>query len=182
MEWIISIISILVIIFSNYLTNRIGEEHYRKTTAIYDLFHSLLPDWHDYEGLFEVVFGVILILLFFLLSGPNKVDFFTKLIIIWLIRSITISVTILPPHEKCNVPFNHISMLSGGCHDKIFSGHTASLFLATLLLMKQRTLSIPTAVMLNAANVFFILITRGHYTVDIILALFITYFVNTMKF
>jgi hypothetical protein len=181
MEWAVIVSAVFLIIASNYLTNRIGESHYREKDEIYDLFHSILPDVSDYEGYYFVIFTIILAVLFLQLTTKNKIEFGLKLLIIWLMRAITISVTILPPHEKCSTPVNDLgSVLNGGCHDKIFSGHTASLALLSIYLVRQKILSTPIAVLLNTVNVASILLTRGHYTVDIVIALFITYFVYEM--
>jgi PAP2 superfamily C-terminal len=181
MELILIPLGVLLIFFSNYLTNRLGENHYRESNEIYDLFFSYLPDLHPYESTYSVTFGIFLILSFLLLNFSNKKEFATKLFIIFLIRAITIPTTILPPsYSSCDFD-SFVSTVNGGCYDRIFSGHTAAGLLMTIFLVKQGILNLSTAILLNVVNIFAILSTRAHYSIDIVIALFITYFVNDQK-
>jgi hypothetical protein len=65
----------------------------------------------------------------------------------------------------------------GGCYDKIFSGHTSFVTLATLNLLDARVISAPAFWFTNLLNAALILLTRAHYTVDVILGFVISYLV-----
>ena len=92
---------------------------------------------------------------------------------ILIIRSILISVTILPGHSKCENSNYSISYL-GGCYDKILSGHTSLVFLASLLLNKYKLLSLHSLILINLLNSILLLSTRAHYTIDILLGYLVT--------
>ena len=91
-----------------------------------------------------------------------------------LIRSVSILSTILPSHQKCDKEIYLSSVFYGGCYDKIFSGHTSFILLLTLLYFREHIINMPTLIALNATNILLILATRSHYTVDILLAIFVT--------
>jgi len=122
--------------------------------------------------------------------------------LLYFYRSVTIFVTALPksdPHYPCSEKAGNITallvvnrvvqILSGGglsingkhvyCGDYMFSGHTV-VFVMAYLCIKQYTperfypvhwLSLLTSV----TGVVFLLLARGHYTVDIIIAYGLTY-------
>jgi len=122
--------------------------------------------------------------------------------LLYFYRSITIFVTVLPKSDKdylCTEKAGNITallvvnrvvtLLSGGglsingkhvyCGDYIFSGHTV-IFVMAYLCIKQYTpsryyplhwLSLLTSV----CGVIFLLLARGHYTIDIVIAYALTY-------
>lgn len=177
----LSIISLLLIfvLYMNYRTNEIGEEFYftRKkqkkiNPKIYDISHKYLPNLHEYENnIINIIpLGIALPLI---MNLKIFIEFITLFIIILIIRSILIYVTILPGHSKCQNSNYSITSL-GGCYDKIISGHTAWVFLASLFLHKYKILSIHSLIMINLLNSMFLLSTRAHYTVDILLGYLLT--------
>jgi hypothetical protein len=177
MKWFWFIPAIIFIFGSNYLTNKIGNEHFSKTTDLFDLGHILIPDLHEYYYIYNLCFYIVAAS-FFALSTKGKIDFFTKLVIIYVLRGITILVTILPKHHKCENSDTIFTYINGDCFDKIFSGHTSFMFLLTLFLMKENLINLPVLIGINLANIFSILAVRSHYTVDVLLALLITFFIN----
>ena len=100
-------------------------------------------------------------------------EFLGYWIVIFIIRIITTLVTILPKYKECKTD----EQIFGGCYDKIFSGHFASVFLATLLYLKYNWITMPILILINFINSIGILLRRSHYTIDIIMALFVTLFV-----
>jgi hypothetical protein len=106
-------------------------------------------------------------------------EYLSYWIVIFMIRSVTTIVTILPKHKECKIEDKLIFV--GGCHDKIFSGHFVSVFLATILYLKNKWISMPILVLINIINSVSILLSRGHYTIDIIVAFFVTLFVYQNK-
>ena len=177
MEWLWFIPAIIFIFGSNYLTNKIGNEHFSKTTDLFDLGHILIPDMHEYYNTYNMIFYIVAAS-FLALSNTAKANFIMQLIIIFFIRAITIFVTILPKHHKCENSESVFSYINGDCFDKIFSGHTSFMFLLTLFLMKENIINFPLLIAINAANILSILAVRSHYTVDVLLALLITFFIH----
>lgn len=181
---IIVILTILVIFINyiNYATNKIGEKFYstrkkhKKTNPkIYDISHKYLPNLHEYENnIINII--PIGITIPFIKHYKILIEVIILFIIIMIIRSVLIYVTILPGHSKCENK-NYNIAFSGGCYDKIISGHTAWVFLASLTLNKYKILSKEYLILINLLNSMFLLSTRAHYTIDILLGYLITGFI-----
>jgi hypothetical protein len=170
------------IMFSSYITDEIGQAHYsikRTESKIFDFIHEITPDLQAYEKLVNVIPVLLLAVLIFV---PGKIwlveEFFAKLLLIFFIRALTIFTTVLPKHEKCNRRFTWKNCFTGQCYDKVFSGHTAFVFLLSLLLLREKILSFWMFAIINLVEITIILLTRSHYTIDVILALVITYIVH----
>jgi hypothetical protein len=172
-----------IILSSNYATFKIGEQHYNSTKklTLFDIFHTILPDLHAYHYLIDVIVLGAIISLFFVSNKSLTTEFLAKFLIIMLIRSFTIVSTILPKHEICEDKFSIREFFLGGCYDKIFSGHTSFLLLLTLLYYREDIIGILPLIAINIINILFILATRSHYTVDIILAIFVTTTIYSIK-
>ncbi|KAG0371598.1 hypothetical protein BGX24_001449, partial [Mortierella sp. AD032] len=105
-------------------------------------------------------------------------------------RSLTISVTTLPsPKEDCRPSLKYgfwdmliiaIQMIPGtveACTDDIFSGHTVFMVTCAIqwrLYCKNKWL-IYLSYLYISIGLYFVVATRLHYTVDVVLAVFITY-------
>jgi hypothetical protein len=90
------------------------------------------------------------------------------------IRSITIATTILPKNDTCDDTLSFRTFFLGGCYDKIFSGHTATTLLLTLIYYREHIINLESLLSINIVNMFFIIATRAHYTVDVLLSIFVT--------
>jgi hypothetical protein len=178
------LIIILIIIFlSNYATLKLGEYHYKKTNTfeLFDIFHKTLPDLHKYHDIVDLIGLAGIISLFFVSNDNLTTEFISKFIIIMFIRAFTIVSTILPKHEICEVNFSLREFFLGGCYDKIFSGHTSFTLLLTLLYFREHIIGIIPLLGINIINCLLILATRSHYTVDVLLAIFVTTTIFNIK-
>lgn len=120
-----------------------------------------------------------------------------------MLRSATISATVLPSAIPCRDPamqssdrevalllrpFLHFStptVFLSWCHDFVFSGHMSLLVLGTLALVEMRANRILQLISLANAitGALLLLTTRSHYSVDIILAIIIvTLLFETKKY
>ena len=158
--------------------DKIGESRHPK---IYDISHSILPEASRYENISH------LFTLFTALPLAASCDltvvqeFLGYFVLIVLLRDFTISLTILPRIDGCLVSKGN--SITGGCHDKIFSGHAAFTLLATLIMYERGIIkNLILLIILNVVNVLFILITRGHYTIDIVVSILVTFVVFQNKF
>jgi hypothetical protein len=88
-----------------------------------------------------------------------------------LLRQFIIQMTILPKNTVCDI--KNTSMIRGGCYDKIFSGHFGITFLTTLVLLENGLINKFIALLINLVNGIFILLSRNHYTIDIIVSIFV---------
>ncbi|CAI2172709.1 11247_t:CDS:2 [Funneliformis geosporum] len=111
-------------------------------------------------------------------------------------RMITLSVTTLPSPKDCNPlePGNFWDMFKTGVHlitgtvkactDNIFSGH--SIFITTSVILLRvycrYKIIIYYSYLHGLAALSFLVATRIHYTVDVLLAVFITYSVHSIYF
>lgn len=180
---IILIGMIAFILISNYLTLTIGERHYNNNNncTIYDTLLQVLPDLRKYHLFIDLIALVGVISLFFFSTKTLVYELFAKFIIIMFIRAFTILTTIFPKDEHCDTTLNLRSYLFGGCFDKIFSGHTSFILLLTLLYYREHIIGLYSLLGINLFNMFIILSTRGHYTVDVLLAIFVTTTIYSVK-
>jgi hypothetical protein len=169
---------LVIIILSNIYTHRLGQwfyEHNDSQGKVFDILHEITPDLHDYKAYNDIIATATMISFLFV---PNSLaivkEFAGKFLLIMLVRALTIISTILPKHDKCPSELKWYHYLKGQCYDKIFSGHTALVLLATLIYLREGILSFPVFLAINFANWASIILTRSHYTIDIILAIVIT--------
>lgn len=169
---------VIIIIFGlNYWCHLIGMDFYKDQPTnykIHDLLHSVLPDLHDYHISIDIIGFIAVIPAIMYFNQELTIEFLTKFLIIMLIRAFTIVSTVLPKYERCDTKFDYRNFILGGCYDKIFSGHFAFLLLITLLLEKYKYISLRTLIVINVIHFVMLLVFRWHYTIDIIIALFVT--------
>jgi hypothetical protein len=173
---IVFFIIVGVIIASNYISHIIGSNYYKdnKSNTIHDLLQDVLPDYHNFHFIIDIIGLAVLIPAFFFFNETLTIEFLTKFLIIMFIRAFTVISTVLPKYENCDETFTFRSFFLGGCYDKIFSGHTSFILLLTLMYWKEHIINGLTLFGINFVNILAILLTRSHYTVDVILAVFVT--------
>ncbi len=174
-------VALAVIGLSNYFTHLFGKTFYKhenKDVKIFDLLWSITPDLHQYSLVNDLI--PVAVFGFFLVTPqhPSLIkEFFGKFLIILLVRALTIVSTVLPKHEKCDDDINWYDYIRGQCYDKVFSGHMSFVLLLCLIMLREKILSVPTFFAIIAAQFASIILTRSHYTVDVVLAIVITYLV-----
>lgn len=188
MQKLIVIILVVACIF--YLTNKTcqvsGKTFYTQRVnngkvkpKVYDIAHKYLPNYANtnldfYVKDLFVLLGTLLPFLFYGKSEPFKA-YLGMYIVVILLRCITINATILPKTKTD-------TYIDKGSYDKIFSGHFATLFLATLVFYQFKIITnVPLLITANVINAYIILSTRSHYTVDILVSLMATLLVFTNK-
>ena len=146
----------------------------------------LLDNLPYYPNLVKYM-DIILIMFFIpLVLSNNFVDdtilFFKFFSIILILRLLTSFVTLIPP-IKCRYKKSRssikkpINYLTGHNYDKIFSGHTSIILILIMIYYNKKIISKNKCFILFIFNIiysFLILITRQHYSVDVILAYIIT--------
>lgn len=170
---------------------RIGTDYVRPDNPL-DARSAGLPVWdagHAYfrdvshlaafKDAFQLVFVVP-----FLTRVPSTLllaEFAARFGVILLLRSLLLCTTVLPRHDHCKLPrdLGMIQSVTGGCHDKMFSGHFSFGLLLTLLAFGHGyvRLNVCNAVLfaaLNVANALLIVSTRSHYTADVVVAALVT--------
>lgn len=177
--------SILIIYFFIHMQfNRgvqtTGHQFYQSIDSpkVYDLLHSLLPDLHKEEWLTNVIIGLSMLPLLTKWNSRLVFDFVGIMITIFLIRDITINLTILPKHDKCEMDTGLVSHIIGNCYDKIFSAHFAVVFILSMLYYSYGYVTwLPGLVAWNVANALMIIASRSHYTIDVAVSVLVSLFV-----
>jgi hypothetical protein len=160
------------------------------TVPLPDLYHQALPeymrDWHEYSDWVPIIPLTMFVLMD---KGRNSFDFLLLIGIIYLLRAMAYSMTVLPSpsiHCKCeweDEPNTFLrSMLNllyqEGCNDLIFSGHTSMMVMSSLFLcyycLNKSVLSQLLLVVYNIIGFIIIIGTRLHYSVDVFIATVIT--------
>jgi hypothetical protein len=133
---------ILYLVYSHFINSylhNIGKDHYNDEARVYDICHIHLPNYEKYEFIGNIYIAIVFL---FILYKPSKTvsiifDLLAFIIPIYFIRSILTLITVLPKSSECK--YNpSFAFINGGCYDKIFSGHTAIIFVLTLLLNKYK--------------------------------------------
>ena len=166
-----------------YVTDVARNERLEKPLP--DLYHNTLPEsmrnWHEYSDFMPVI---PLVLFHLLDKCKHFYEFWLLISIVYLMRAICFSVTVLPsPSRTCKcewetepeTPLRQLLniLYQEGCNDNIFSGHTSmmvmsSLFLATYV-VPNSTFCKSILVVYNIIGFLIIIGTRLHYTVDVFL-------------
>ena len=143
---------------------------------VYDVFHEILPNYEKYEFIGNIYITIVFLFVLFKQSKTVSIvfDLISFIIPIYFIRSILTLITVLPKSSEC-IYNPKLAFINGGCYDKIFSGHSAFLFILTLLLNKYKIINFVTLIILNIINVSIILLTRTHYTIDVIVSFLVSY-------
>jgi hypothetical protein len=167
-----------------YYTDRVNSN--KTTPKVYDIMHKHLPYWKNIDWLPNLVMIISLIPLFYTNNKDMYFDFIALYLIINIIRDIVINITILPKDKECDLKqYSELyKTIFGACYDKIFSGHTAFVFLLTLLYNSYSVITNTSVLVLwNIINALSILIVRSHYTIDILVSFLICYtvFIEYMK-
>ena len=156
----------------------------KNNPEVYDLLHKLLPDLSHNEWIVNYLAIASLIPLVLNFSKELVVSFIGFMIVIYLIRDITINLTILPKQSNCVMKkkeeFTLYDHIIGICYDKIFSGHFSLTYVLTLLYYSFGIITnIPLLVGWNILNSLAIISTRSHYTIDVVMAFFVCSFIYT---
>jgi hypothetical protein len=170
----------------------------KNKSNIWDIIHSNFADYSDYnysKNWYLLVFIIPIILNINKISYDFMYEFIVKFMILIVLRAFTIISTILPRNSKIKVKLNkktdvwsllYHRTIGGGCYDKIYSGHAAFGLLLTLLLFKYNFLesnvfNITLYSILNIIHFLMITITRAHFTVDVIVAIYMTLWVHGVR-
>jgi hypothetical protein len=180
---LILIIYAAVHVFFNSSAQKNGSLFYTlhdgKPPRVYDILHENLPDEHKMGWLTNMIVLISLLPLLLNFKESFFMKFIGLLLTIFILRDITINLTILPKHPECEIPSNSFILhTQGGCYDKIFSGHFAVVFILSLLYYSfQYITNIPLLVLWNVVNALVIITTHSHYTIDVVMSLFVCYIV-----
>jgi len=187
----IAYIAILIIFILNYTSYKNGDWFYKlrekldKKPKVFDLAYAYLPklDIHDYYlNSLNWFFAILPFIPFFISKSESNFELFTEMmeyfIPVYLIRAFTTNLTILPPNEKCSIQkFTFNELIQGHCYDKLFSGHLALAMIAMYIFWKHKIISSNYLAINVFLTILYMLLSRGHYSNDLIFSFFVVYFV-----
>ena len=142
----------------------------KQKSKIYDIIHNNLPSTRNLMTIVDTTPFILLVVILFIDVNLfyNIIGF---LITIFFVRLVIINLTILPKDKNCDI--KKTSIFSGGCYDKVYSGHFSVVFICLLTLYKNKYINL--FILLYSSIIFALLIitSRSHYTIDIFVALLI---------
>jgi hypothetical protein len=172
--------------FFNKKAQVVGDSFYgnKDNPEVYDTLHKLLPNLSHNEWIVNYLAVSAFIPLIINNCNNLLIDLIGFMVVIYLIRDITINLTILPKQANCKMKkkeeFTYYDHVVGICYDKIFSGHFSLTFILTLLYHSYGVITnIPLLVGWNVLNGLAIISTRSHYTIDVVMAFFVCAFIYT---
>ncbi len=171
------VMSVTVAVWTgNYVATKVGQ-----SDTIVDVGHALIPQIR-LSPLVKV--GVTFAWLPFLVLANARMAIVQRiglrLLMLFALRAITNVVTILPKHEDCDTRFKWYMLFNGGCYDKVFSGHSALAALVSLAFVAYGVWPAWAGWSYTASMVLMLLVSRGHYTVDIVLGLALAFMAWSM--
>lgn len=170
-------ISILICTLVTMNVEQRGKK-YEKNFVLDDIGFRLLPKIQGCTFWFENTLP-------FLLGGilfMNKLldhSTITMIAVMILFRSVAIGLTVFPKtNPACCVGCD---WRIGACHDKMYSGHTAITTLSMLVLASKFPQITPLVPLVIATQGCMLVMTRGHYTIDIYIGFLVALLIFTNK-
>lgn len=178
-----AILLITVIISSWVYTQRIVDKYNLNEKPLYDTGHMILPNLSKYYLLVDIFVSILIIAVVITYwSDPKLVTFILMAITVFLMKYIIQILTILPDPTvdlNCKTRYNLLfKLIFGNCNDMMFSGHTAIGTLCALFLTEKfKGFVMYLYIFLAAAIAFMSIAVRNHYTIDVVMAFFVVYFI-----
>jgi hypothetical protein len=185
---IMAIVSISFILILPYHTYCNGKEYYenrkknnKTNQKIFDIGHKYLPDL-SHNNTMHILMNIIILLPLFYYYEIFP-EFISYMIPIMTFRALTTTVTILPKSKCCeDESYGAINMIHGHCYDKIFSGHfSMTIMISSILYEKKLVNNVYVLGAYNIISALMILLTRSHYTVDLLIGGYVAYTAHAMK-
>jgi len=180
---ILILLAIIFHIYANYVTHhRIikNDDKYKyKHKPLFDIIHSNTLNMNKYKYIPDYLAFVFLLPLLYTQDNKCISMFFKIGAIIVILRSISILATDMPRSDiECNQSeLKNYNLFFGHCYDKMFSGHVALTLLSLLILYHFNKINdgqMLFSILFHIVYSCFIIITRSHYTVDVLISYFIT--------
>ena len=142
---------------------------------LFDRLHAVLPELHHLRWLVHAMPVILAAIAIWQLPPLLTLNLFTIYAVTLLLRGAAFWLTRLPPPRRRCAPYSVGGVYLGGCSDMMYSGHTSLLVLATLFIVTytgHTGLSV-LAVIFAALGLLLLLMTRHHYSADVLVGLYI---------
>lgn len=140
----------------------------KKKSKIYDIVHNNIKSTRNLYTIVNI-FPFILIGVACFIDLKLLYTILGFLVPILIFRLLVINITILPKDKKCDIKKNSC-IYTGGCYDKVYSGHFAVIFISLLVLYTNKYINIFTLTALLTISGLLIITSRSHYTIDILVS------------
>ena len=148
--------------------------YHKDQVPLYDLGHILLPDVKNHNNFMEILILVPVILIIYQgISDQLVNDVVIMSAIIYGLRLFTYNLTIMPSVYCYHNKSDDQNMI-GGCHDCMFSGHTSLFLLLMLTLIIDYKYNALACFGVSIMYSLLIIATKAHYSIDVIIAWYIT--------
>lgn len=150
---------------------------YKCETPLRDALHTRIPSLIRYERLVDIVPFLLLVAVLYLYIYDNLEqnlirDAIVYYSILMIIRALVYSVTIIPS-PMCSKRRKNTAI--GGCHDLIYSGHTVATLILAYSLYQHNPDYLGALMVYCILGSLFIIATRSHYTVDVLISYVVVY-------
>ena len=164
-----TILTIVAYFCSNYHTYHIGI--LQNNPPLQDCLHDILPDWSRYPYTRDILLPLFLIPLCFVIDRATLhviiFECWDIFLIIVTLKAITIFFTFIPPSNQ----YCHETRQLNHTYHQMFSGHNSFVLLLVLMYIKHGLMnSGPMAFLPVLMYSIVILMTRCHYTIDVIVS------------
>lgn len=189
------LIIIFVFLFHYYCQKNLYNNHQEKIKVkpLYDISHEYFGEIKNknvynflcttkygfYDNLIVFIFILTIIYLFIIKDIHLISNSILTIAILFFIRTITFSLTILPTPSECNKP----PFYTSGCGDLLFSGHYINLTVCMYILLLKTNFHILFKILLGTIyvlSIYFPLLCNKHYSVDIWLSIIISYLTSSL--
>lgn len=174
------LLSVIIHIYASYKIMRFGEKIYRKDVqsmySLHDIVHSKFNIPSAFFRIFlEFGHAIPALHLFAIIDSKTLNLWLLRHSALLLCRVLCFSSTLLPL-TNTNHDSKPLWFLLGGKHDLLFSGHASFMWLSTLMLkdLNINTNLYITYVLLSILVSFGIVVSRNHYTIDVLVAILAT--------
>jgi hypothetical protein len=172
-------LSLFVYLFSSLLCVVTANLLISHPTKIVDIVHYNIPDLkHSFSNnyLSDILVLSQTIFCVSLMDAESLTQIFLIMGITQTLKAICSVSTVLPPLKNWEDK-HRLGGLNGTGTEYIFSGHACYSAISAIYLYNKGIANFLTLLIFNSLSQFFIVVTRNHYTVDVILAWIITFLV-----
>lgn len=153
----------------------------------YDIIHHNFKDYSAFHYTKNVITGLFVLPFLFnlnkLRSISNSMSLLFLIPLLIIIRSLFTSVTIFPAtrengpnaNENTLKEISFIDHFFGDNYDRMFSGHISFAIVLSYISIKLNLVSLPLIIIANLIHAFVIVVTRSHYTIDVLNSGLITF-------
>ena len=170
-----SVIFLVIQVTTHIRVETLGHKNYSQTPPLVDVVHTYLPDMSRYEKWIDILVLLPVLAIVAMECYGHGVDYESLvwcLMVVYCLRALFNIVTILPCPRAL-----HRFKSFGGKYTCIFSGHTAFLVVLSYFIFKrlpELKYHLMTFCLLGS---LFIVMSRTHYTVDVLVAWLVVYVV-----